>query len=107
MELELRQKMELLNKEELLEIKSFINELSIKQMEKEPKQFLFDPSDYFERYNGGWTKTVTGLDKQITNGYSILGEFKPQKKDWYCEGGLYLDKGIGGSRKNQIRKPWR
>ena len=27
------------------------------------------------RYNGGWAKTVTGLDKSRTNGYSILGDF--------------------------------
>lgn len=52
------------------------------------------------RYNGGWTKTVTGLDKTKGNGFSILGEFlrggvQP------LQPGLYLDCGIGGSRKNQ------
>jgi len=101
METELKEKVELLTKDELVEMKNIINELLNKRLESEPKKFLFDPNGYFERYNGGWTKTVVGLDKKITNGYSILGDFKPQKVDWYTQGKLYLDKGIGGSRKNQ------
>lgn len=65
---------------------------------------LFDPAEWFERYNGGWTKIVTGLDKSVTNGYSILGDFTTSgKKDWYSTNALYLDCGIGGSRKNQER----
>lgn len=31
--------------------------------------------DPMRRYNGGWTKTVTDLDKSKDNGYSIVGEF--------------------------------
>jgi hypothetical protein len=63
---------------------------------------LFNPSDHFERYNGGWTKTVEGIDKGYTNGYSIIGEFtEGKRKDWYNTKLLYLDCGIGGSRKNQ------
>ena len=33
-----------------------------------------DPSINF-RYAGGWLKTVTGLDKSVLNGYSLVGEF--------------------------------
>lgn len=54
------------------------------------------------RYNGGWLKTVTGLDKTKTNGYSILGEFTKAgnyKHDY--KNGLYLDCSKDGSRKNQ------
>lgn len=65
---------------------------------------LFNPSEFFQRYNGGWTKEVTGLDKTKTNGYSILGEFtETKKRDWYHTEKLYLDCGIGGSRRNPIK----
>ena len=56
------------------------------------------------RYNGGWLKTVTGLDKTVTNGFSIEGSFVQAgdfKMDY--EPGLYLDCSKGGSRKNQKR----
>lgn len=67
----------------------------------EPQKFLFNPDAHFERRNGGWTKTVTGLNKSVTNGYSIEGSFTDKdRKSWFTEGKLYLDKGIGGSRKN-------
>lgn len=57
------------------------------------------------RYNGGWIKSVTGLDKSKVNGYSILGEFmRKDAVDNYVVGGLYLDCGIGGSRKNQNKE---
>ena len=55
------------------------------------------------RYNGGWLKTVTGLDKSKNNGYSIQGAFV--KAGDYKENyqpGLYLDCSKNGSRKNQI-----
>lgn len=52
------------------------------------------------RYNGGWTKTVDGLDKSRSNGYSIIGDFVP-KGVAPVSPGLYLDCGIGGSRINQ------
>ncbi|MBT9258166.1 MAG: hypothetical protein KM310_00205 [Clostridiales bacterium] len=62
---------------------------------------MMDPLDYLDttRYNGGWIKHVTGLDKTKRNGYSILGQFMRHGKDLYIVGGLYLDCGIGGSRR--------
>ena len=54
------------------------------------------------RYNGGWLKTVTGLDKTVTNGFSIEGQFVKAgdfKMDYTA--GLYVDCSKGGSRKNQ------
>jgi len=65
------------------------------------KTVLFNAEEYFERYNGGWCKSVTGLDKSKTNGYSIVGDFMSKRNEWYVVGNLYLDCGIGGSRKNQ------
>ena len=50
-----------------------------------------DPSISY-RSVGGWLKTVTGIDKTVTNGYSIEGEFV--KAGDYKEeiaNGLYLD----------------
>lgn len=56
----------------------------------------------YNRYNGGWLKKVTGLDKTRTNGYSILGEFV--KTPFYANAGdLVLDCSIGGSRKHQVK----
>ena len=54
------------------------------------------------RYNGGWLKNVTGLDKSKNDGFSILGNFVKggnYKMDY--SKGLYLDCSKGGSRKNQ------
>ncbi len=50
-----------------------------------------DPSINF-RYAGGWLKTVTGLDKSVLNGYSLVGEFVKSGdfKEEYSDG-LYLD----------------
>jgi hypothetical protein len=56
------------------------------------------------RYNGGWTKSVTGLDKSKSNGYSIKGTFMRRGSDIYVVGGLYLDCDIQGSRKNQEKR---
>ena len=54
-----------------------------------------------ERYNGGWTKSVTGLDETKKNGYSILGDFQNNNaNDIYNIGGLYLDCDIHGSKKS-------
>lgn len=55
------------------------------------------------RYNGGWLKRVTGLDKSVNNGFSIIGEFVKagDYKNNYEEG-LYLDCSKEGSRKNQV-----
>ena len=56
-----------------------------------------------DRYNGGWLKRVTGLDKSVNNGYSIVGDFVEagDYKNNYEEG-LYLDCSKEGSRKNQV-----
>ena len=50
-----------------------------------------DPSINF-RATGGWVKTVTGLDKSVLNGYSLVGEFV-KAGDYKTEfsDGLYLD----------------
>lgn len=56
----------------------------------------------FSRYNGGWIKQVTGIDKTKTDGYSILGPFAKAQKTWNNPG-LYLDCSISGSRKNQTK----
>ncbi|ADC47129.1 hypothetical protein mru_1279 [Methanobrevibacter ruminantium M1] len=50
-----------------------------------------DPSINF-RATGGWLKTVTGLDKSVLNGYSLVGEFvkSGDYKHEYSDG-LYLD----------------
>ena len=93
-----------LNQDELFELRNIITEELNKRNETEPKKFLFDPTNRFQRdsrFGEGWTKTVTGLDKSTTTGYSIIGEFKPKKKDWYNVGKLYLDLGIWGSNKYQ------
>lgn len=52
----------------------------------------------FSRYNGGWIKSVTGIDKSHTDGYSVLGNFAWKGKQWYYPG-IYLDCSISGSRK--------
>jgi len=62
--------------------------------------------DEVTRYNGGWTKSVTGLDKSVANGYSIKGDFMRKGTDIYTVGGVYLDCDIGGSRKN-LRRDFR
>ena len=33
-----------------------------------------DEFGFGTRYNGGWAKSVTGVDRTKTNGYSIVGE---------------------------------
>lgn len=56
----------------------------------------------FSRYNGGWIKSITKLDKSQTNGYSLVGEFVKQGLQWLSPG-VYLDCSISGSRKNQVK----
>ena len=56
--------------------------------------------DNATRYNGGWVKSVTGLDQTKTNGYSVIGKFQKSGVQWF-DPGLYLDCSKGGSRKNQ------
>ena len=59
----------------------------------------------FDRYNGGWIKTITAINKKKQNGYSLIGEFLPNNQGNIDlqENTLYLDCSIGGSRKNQTR----
>lgn len=56
----------------------------------------------YSRYNGGWIKKVEGLNKSVTDGFSIVGDFAPKGLTWHTPG-LYLDCSIDGSRKNQER----
>lgn len=53
------------------------------------------------RYNGGWTKSVFGVDRSKNNGYSIQGEFMGKEGDTYEISELYLDCDIRGSRSHQ------
>ena len=59
-----------------------------------------DPSINF-RATGGWVKTVTGLDKSVLNGYSLVGEFVKagDYKSEYSDG-LYLDCNKEGKKSN-------
>lgn len=54
----------------------------------------------FSRYNGGWIKAISGIDKSVVTGYSIVGEFCNRGLAWHAPG-LYLDCSKDGSRKNQ------
>jgi len=68
---------------------------------------FFDHKDEvvgLDRYNGGWVKSVTGIDKTKNNGYSIVGNFTRDAGDNYTINGLYLDCNIVGSRKNQRKE---
>ena len=59
-----------------------------------------DPSINF-RAIGGWVKTVTGLDKSVLNGFSLVGEFV-KAGDYKTEfsDGLYLDCNKEGQKSN-------
>lgn len=89
-----------MNLTELTELLNQVNDEIKKKGSDQVKQVIFDASKKFVRYNGGWTKKVTGIDKTKLNGFSILGDFI-NGLQYYEVGGLYLDCGIGGSRKNQ------
>lgn len=53
------------------------------------------------RYNGGWAKELTGLNKAQNNGYSIVGNWCDKGVEYRVwEGKLYLDCNVTGSRKN-------
>jgi hypothetical protein len=54
----------------------------------------------YSRYNGGWLKTITDLNKEKTNGYSLVGSFI-NTPAWLPHNSLILDCSIDGSRKNQ------
>lgn len=50
-----------------------------------------DPEMKF-RAEGGWLKTVEGLDKSVKNGYSLVGDFvKAGDYEEEYDEGLYLD----------------
>lgn len=56
-----------------------------------------------DRYNGGWAKKITGIDRTKSNGYSLIGDFVDNGKSGtyrVTEGCLYLDCDLQGSRKN-------
>ena len=55
----------------------------------------------FSRYNGGWIKQITALDKTKNNGYSHIGDFVGNKSIWIRSGSIFLDCSKSGSRKNQ------
>lgn len=56
-------------------------------------------SDIKFRKNGGWLKTVEELDKSVTNGYSLVGDFvKSGDFDEEYSEGLYLDCNKEGSK---------
>lgn len=59
----------------------------------------------FSRYNGGWIKSITGLDKNYKNGFSLVGDFLPVSSGNIDleENVLYIDCSIDGSRKNWER----
>lgn len=60
-----------------------------------------------DRYNGGWAKEITGINKKKSNGYSLIGDFLDNGKEGayrVSEGKLYLDCNIDGSRKNQKKE---
>ena len=46
-----------------------------------------DPDIKF-RANGGWLKTIEELDKSVTNGYSLVGDFAILEEENHC--GFYV-----------------
>lgn len=77
-----------------------VNELRRRSSAKTPDPIRFHDSIPATRYNGGWCKTVVGLDKSKNNGYSILGDFVKAELLQMQKPGLYLDCDIDGSRKH-------
>lgn len=51
------------------------------------------------RYNGGGVKRITRIDRSKTDGWSLIGEYCPDRADWQVPG-LYLDISKAGSRKS-------
>lgn len=97
--------MNALNTMSVSELKELIQnatqELNSRVQEKPKPCTLFSMWDA-DRYNGGWAKLVTGLDKTKTNGYSIIGSFiQGDEPRYWKEGEIVIDCNIGGSRKHQ------
>ena len=88
------------------ELSSRQNSESQKQIPRVLRQMYMetlgeDRDSTVTRYNGGWAKTVKGLDKSRTNGYSILGDFVDiDAPQYWKDGTLILDCDIHGSRKH-------
>ncbi len=72
----------------------------------EKNEILIDPRDISDvaddsyQRRGGWTKTITGLDKTKTNGFSLQGSFM-NGPEWVPVGGLIL----GCSHQGSYNKP--
>lgn len=62
--------------------------------------FPLPSSGGYDRLHRNWRKTVTGLDKSKTDGYSLVGEFINDGPKWFHPG-LYLACAWRGSVKNQ------
>lgn len=59
-----------------------------------------DPDIKF-RSAGGWLKTIEKLDKSVSNGYSLVGDFvKSGDFDEEYEEGIYLDCNKEGKKSN-------
>lgn len=56
----------------------------------------------YTRYNGGWVKRVSQIDKSKTDGYSLIGSFV-NNTTWLTPG-LYIDCSIAGSRKSHDKR---
>jgi hypothetical protein len=102
-------KVEEMNLTQLLKTKALI-EARIATLQTEGTQTIlikslteFPEGTARSRYNGGWLKTVTGIDKTQTNGYSLIGKFVnlPANLTVPC---LLLNCNIAGSRKNQAKR---
>lgn len=68
-----------------------------------PKREYFDTN----RYNGGWVKEITGINKTKSNGYSLIGPFVENGKEGsyrVTNNKLYLDCNIAGSRKRHDKQ---
>lgn len=66
-----------------------------------------DPSMKF-RSEGGWLKTIDKLDKSVSNGYSLVGDFvKSGDFDESYSDGLYLDCNKEPGKKKKLQTDYR
>jgi hypothetical protein len=54
-------------------------------------------------YNGGWVKTVKGVNKEESTGYCFIGDFVRKEGKVEVEPGYFLICTIDGSRKNPVK----
>ena len=68
---------------------------------------IIDPEIKF-RSEGGWLKTIEKLDKNVSNGFSLVGEFikSGDFDEDYCEG-LYLDCNKEQGKKKKAQNDYR